>query len=110
MTMKAFMTSADLSTRTIDFISGFQALGDEEEVTIHPGQLEGDGGSIQPALIIIMRGRLHAFTTAQARVLARGAEETANVNEPSDDTRHLLTMAKALFHAADETDALFRLS
>lgn len=108
MNMKAFATRSNLAERTFSFITTFRGLGPDDGITIHPGQLEADDGTTQAALIIVMQGNLHAFSTAQARVIARGAEEAVKTHEPSDDCRHLLTLARALFQAADETDALMR--
>ena len=93
---------ASQHTRVTTFLAEFQAASNDDEFALYPGDMAG-----QPALVIIMNGKEHGFTTKEARIMADIAEEAMNAHPNDPEAATLENLILGLREGASRSEALF---
>lgn len=98
--MKTIEQPADVRTRFLAFMKAFEAAPNDADIDIHVGQMAGG----EPALVIVLAGDGHAFTTKEARVIAEIAEESMNACASDPRSVEFQNLILALRMGADKAE------
>lgn len=99
--MRQMITSVSPIDRIVAFFKEFEAAPNDVDIDIHIGEAE-DG---EAAIIVILGGSGHAFTTKEARAMARIAEDAIRAYPNDPRSNELPNLIMALRMGADKSDA-----
>lgn len=87
--------------RVIAFLKEFQEAPNDADIDIHIGQME----SGEAAVVVIVGGKGHGFTTEEARTIAEIAEDAMRACPDDPRSNELPNLIMALRMGADKSDA-----